>query len=312
VTRTRVSAAIALILIGAAAASAQEADPGAPPSLVPDAPIVCDSCVAWNTPQEPFRIFGNTYYVGTAQLSAILIASEDGLILLDGALPQSAPLIAANIEALGFRLADLRLIVNSHAHYDHAGGLGALARASGAEVAASAAGAAALERGQPTDDDPQAAFENDSFPPVGSVRAVADGETLEVGGVAVTAHLTPGHTPGSTSWTWDSCEAERCLHMVYADSLTAVSAPGFRFTGDAGHESRVEQFRASIAKVSSLPCDVLMTPHPGASGMDAKIAARLADPASNPFIDEGACAAYAAAASAGLERRIAQEGAGGG
>src|SRR5262245_43364058 len=104
--------------------------------LVPDSPIECPQCITWNVPLQPFRVFGNTYYVGTAELSAILITGDDGLVLLDAALPQSAPLIDANIRALGFDTANVRLILNSHTHFDHAGGIAALQRATRATVAA--------------------------------------------------------------------------------------------------------------------------------------------------------------------------------
>ena len=123
--------------------------------LKADRPKECEWCASWNAPHEPFRVFGNTYYVGVAGLSAVLITSDKGLILLDGDLPQSAPLIDANIRKLGFRTEDIRLIVSSHAHYDHAGGIAALQRVSGAAVAASASGARAIERGEPPADDPQ-------------------------------------------------------------------------------------------------------------------------------------------------------------
>ena len=123
-------------------------------ALQPDPPVSCDACDEWNAPQQPFRVFGNTYYVGVAGLSAVLITSDTGHILLDGALPQSAPLIDANIRSLGFRTRDIRLIVNSHAHYDHAGGIAALKRLSGATVAASAPGARALQQGEPVPEDP--------------------------------------------------------------------------------------------------------------------------------------------------------------
>src|SRR4051794_10167716 len=176
---------------------------GRTPPLNADPAKKCESCAAWNAVQEPFRVFGNTYYVGVAGLSSVLVASDKGLILLDGALPQSAPLIDASIRKLGFRTEDVRLIVNSHAHYDHAGGIAALQRASGAIVAASASGARAIESGQTPADDPQHAFGNEAnrFPAVKRVKVVADGETLRVGDLAVTAHLTPGHTSGSTTWT---------------------------------------------------------------------------------------------------------------
>jgi metallo-beta-lactamase class B len=270
--------------------SFSRSSPQAQSTLRPDPPTVCDSCEAWNARKEPSRVFGNTYSVGTAGLGAILITSPGGHILLDGGLPQSAALIDENIRKVGFRTEDVRLIVNSHAHYDHAGGIAALQRASGAAVAASAAGARALERGEPTADDPQFAFgpAMNRFPGLKNVRVVQDGEVLRVGDLAVTAHLTPGHTPGSTTWTWRACEGAMCKNIVYADSLNAVSAPAFRFTGDATHPSRIEEFRRSIAKIRALPCDVLLTVHP-------------------TFAVGKTCQAYADDAHRRLEQRIAQE-----
>jgi metallo-beta-lactamase class B len=278
-------------------------------ALKADAPKKCEFCDAWNTPQEPFRVFGNTYYVGVAGLSSVLIASNKGLILLDGGLPQSAPLIDANIRKLGFRTEDIRLIVNSHAHYDHCGGIASLQRASGAVVAASASGARAIESGEPPADDPQYAFGRDAngFPAVRRVKVVADGETLRVGTLGVTAHLTPGHTPGSTSWSWRSCEGSRCLEIVYGDSLNPISAPGFRFTGDAAHPSIEATFRGSIAKVGALPCDILLAVHPSFAGMEDKLRRRREQPGSEPFVDPMACRLYAADAAKRLDERIADE-----
>lgn len=277
-------------------------------ALKADPPKKCDQCEEWNAAQEPFRVFGNTYYVGVAGLSSVLFASDKGLILLDGGLSQSAPLIDASIRKLGFRTEDLRLIVNSHAHFDHAGGIAALQRASGAQVAASPSGADALEKGQPPADDPQHGFgPGGHFPAVKKVRVVADGETLHVGDLAITAHLTPGHTPGSTTWTWRSCEGPRCLDLVYADSLNPVMAPGFRFTGDAAHPSIEASFRRSIATVAGLPCDIMLAVHPGNSGMDEKLKRRKEQPGSEPFVDPGACRAYAADAGKRLDQRVADE-----
>jgi metallo-beta-lactamase class B len=279
--------------------------------IAEDPPSRCSSCTDWNRPREPFRIFGNTYYVGVANLSAILISGEGGHILLDGGLTQSAGQIAASIAKLGFRLEDVELILSSHAHFDHAGGIAALRRATGARVAASAAGAEALRKGGPTEDDPQfvaGGNEVDSFPPVPEVRAVANGETLRVGELAITAHLTPGHTPGSTAWTWRSCEGSRCVDLVYADSLSAVSAPGFRFT--AGGPVGVEVFTRSFGTVERLPCDVLLTPHSWDFDMDGKLKRRTEKPDVNPFIQPGECQAYAARARKNLQRRVEEEKAG--
>jgi metallo-beta-lactamase class B len=279
----------------------------------PDPPIRCDSCADWNQPREPFRIFGNTYYVGVAGLSSVLIATNAGLILVDGALPQSVPLIDAGIRKLGFRTADIRLIVNGHTHYDHAGGLNALQRFSGARVATGRAGVRALQQGKPTPDDPQAGFSDNGFPPVANVQGVSDGEVLSVGDVAITAHATPGHTPGGTTWSWRSCEGDRCLDVVYADSISPVAAPGYRFTGDGTHPSIVDTFRASIEKVSRLPCDIMIGAHPFVGGLDEKIAKleKLKQGtergAPNPFVEPGACRTLAAGAMKVLDARIAEE-----
>ena len=273
----------------------------------PDAPIKCESCDEWNLPVDGFKVFGNTYYVGTAGLSALLITSSEGHILLDGGLTQSAPLIAANIEKLGFKLTDIKLILNSHAHYDHAAGIAALQRASGATVVSSASGADGFARGDAVPDDPQAGFGNNGFPAVKNVRVVKDKDVVRVGSLAVTMHNTAGHTPGSTTWTWQSCVDGKCLNMVYADSISAVAAPGFRFTGDAKTPSRVEQFRKSIATVGELPCDIMITTHPMATDLAGKLKKRAGKPAVDPFIDPQACRVLAANAMKALDARVAEE-----
>jgi metallo-beta-lactamase class B len=267
----------------------------------------------WNTPHKPFRIFGDTYYVGTAGLASILITSDAGHILIDGALPQSAPLIEANIRALGFQLRDVRLILNSHEHFDHAGGLATLQGLTGARIAASPAAAQALGQGHPTPSDPQ--YESGlkaRYPAAKSVETIADSTTLRIGPLAVTAHFTPGHTPGATTWSWRSCEGARCVDMVYADSLTPVSDDGFRFTGDAKRPSMVDTFRRSIARVEQLPCNVLLAPHPEFVDLAGKLARFEKRPEVNPFVEENPCRAHAAAVRKRLEQRIATEGKAGG
>jgi metallo-beta-lactamase class B len=276
-------------------------------------PKSCEGCDYWSQPGEPFHVFGHTWYVGPANLSSVLIHSPEGAILIDGGLPQSAPQIIANIRKLGFRVEDIRILVNSHAHYDHAGGLAELQSASGARVYASEASRRAFERGLAMADDPQFAFgdEHNSFPVIRPVRTVKDGETLRVGSLAITAHYTPGHTPGGTTWTWRDCEGEgaakKCLDVVYADSLNSVSAPGFKFSGDATHASRVPQFEHSMDMVAALPCDLLLAPHPELVDVKGKLARRAADASVNPFIDPGACRAYAEAARERLRKRVAEE-----
>lgn len=275
------------------------------PSFKPDPPMACDSCAEWNRPLAPFRVFGNTFFVGTAGLTAVLVTSDAGHVLLDGGLPQTAPLIDAGVRTLGFRTEDVRLILNSHEHYDHAAGIAALQRASGATVAASPEGARALDLGASLPHDPQPSAAR--FPPVKNVRVIRDGEVLRVGPLAITAHFTPGHTPGATTWSWRSCEGTRCLDVVYADSLSPVADEGFRFSGDGTRPSIVETFRASLARVAALRCDVLLVPHPFSNGVEEKLARRQKDATVNPFVEPGACQAYAALQGKRLDERVARE-----
>jgi metallo-beta-lactamase class B len=272
-----------------------------------DESINCGKCVEWNQPQQPFNLYGNTWYVGTSELSSVLITGPHGHILLDGDLPQSAKLIENNIRALGFRVEDIKLIVNSHAHYDHAGGIAALQRASGAKVAASASSAQTLKDGMIGNDDPQYSSSWRKMPKLHAVpiKIVTDGETVKIGELAVTAHMTPGHTPGSTTWTWQSCDGGRCLDIVYADSLNAASNDVFYYSGDATHPDISAQFRASIAKVAALKCDVIVSVHPDFTDTMDKLAKKTAT--NNPFIYPNGCREYAADGDAALTKRLERE-----
>ncbi|HEX7283379.1 MAG TPA: subclass B3 metallo-beta-lactamase [Vicinamibacterales bacterium] len=270
-----------------------------------DPPHQCEDCPTWNKPRAPFRVYGNTYYVGTDGLSALLITGDAGHVLLDAGLPQSAAVIDTNIRTLGFKTEDVKLILISHGHFDHAGGANALQRHTGATVAASASTADALRRGENTPDDPQYAFGKafNGFPAVKNVKVVGDQEVLTVGKTAITVHLIPGHSPGSTAYTWQSCENGKCLNMVYADSLTSPSAPGFKYG------SRLDSFQKSIEKVAALPCDIVLSPHPQFTQVDQKLKRRaeMKGSGADPFIDPGGCKAYAAGGMKQLEARRAEE-----
>jgi metallo-beta-lactamase class B len=295
------SAAAYLAPIGAA--HAQRADSAA----VGYSPAACPSCAEWNAPTAPVHLFGNVWYVGTRGLSAILLTSDSGHILLDAGLPESAAPIMANVRALGFRVEDIRVIVNSHAHYDHAGGIAAIQRASHARVAATASSAMVFRNGMAGVDDPQHDVAL-PFPAVAGteIRVLADGDTVRVGPVAIAAHLTPGHTPGGTSWSWRSCEGATCLDFVYADSQTPISADGFLFTRNTTYPTVLADFARGFAVLEQLQCDVLLTPHPGASQLWERLEKRdHGQPGA--LRDPQACRRYAANARTQLARRVAAE-----
>jgi metallo-beta-lactamase class B len=266
----------------------------------------CAQCAEWNQPQTPFRIFGNSYYVGTHGLSSVLITSEAGHVLIDGDLPESAKQIAVNIRSLGFRIKDVKIILNSHVHFDHAGGIAELQRLSGARVVASPWSAAVMRSGGVGRDDPQYGVLI-PIQPVENVHNLLDGETFHVGEIAITAHLTPGHTPGGTSWTWKSCEPNLCHDMVYADSLTPVSADGFKFTTSREYPHALDDFEQSFAFLEATPCEILITTHPEMSQLWDRLDMREHGATPDPMIDSGACRKLAEHGRELLRKRIAEE-----
>jgi metallo-beta-lactamase class B len=263
----------------------------------------------WTQPQKPVRLFANTYYVGTRGLSAMLITSPTGAVLIDGAMQESASDIANNIKSLGVKLEDVKLIVNSHAHNDHAGGIAELQRLTGATVAALPWSAEALRSGKKHQGDPQ--FDTKVPPPerVANVKTIKDGEELRAGSVIITAHKTGGHTPGGTSWTWRSCEdgaGGRCADFVYADSMSAVSADAFKFTDNKTYPQAVDDFKKGIAFLRGVSCDILVTPHPEATDLWGRLDKREAG-ARDALIDRSQCGRYADRIDAQLEKRLATE-----
>ncbi len=222
----------------------------------------------WSEPTPPFRIVGSIYYVGTAGLAAYLIASPRGLILLDGTLEGNVPQIEANIVSLGFRLRDIRILLNSHAHFDHAAGLARLKRDTGAAMLASAGDRGALESGIPPS---VVDYGVVRFPPVKVDRVLVDGEPVRVGDIAMTPIITPGHTPGCTTWTMTAVERGRPLRVVFPCSLTVA---GNALIGNMGYPGIVIDFRRSFVRVGALKADVVLTAHPDIADVLARHARR--------------------------------------
>lgn len=214
----------------------------------------------WRQPVEPFALADNSWYIGTAGLSAVLIKTTDGAVLIDGGLPQAADLLLQRMAELDIQPGDLKWILHSHAHIDHSGPLAAVKRATGARLVSNAESALLLARGGSDDIHFGEAL---NFAPVSVDRVVLDGEVVALGTARFTAHFTPGHTPGSMSWTWHDRRDGKPVQIAYVDSL---STPGYKLTDNARYPRIVEDFRRSFATVRKLPCDLLITPHPEVSG----------------------------------------------
>jgi len=252
-------------------ATSSPASSGATPAAgsTPAAPSAT-SPSDWNQPFEPFRLIGNIYYVGARGVSSFFINTRAGAILLDGGLEGTAPYIERNLAKLGFRVQDVKVLLNSHAHFDHAGGLAALQKASGARLVASQGDAAVLRAGAPQQ------------PAVRVDRVIADGDTVELGGSVLTAHVTAGHTPGCTTWTMTVVEAGRSHPVVFHCSTSVVD----RLLNNPRYPSIVADYERSFAVLRALPCDVLLAPHGDFFQLAAK-REKLTAGGPNPFIDPG-------------------------
>jgi metallo-beta-lactamase class B len=264
----RLFAPLAGIILGAAMLAP------APAAMAQDAA----QRVEWNAPFAPFRIIGNVHYVGTRGLASYLITGPQGHVLIDGGLPESAPLIAANIKKLGFRLKDVRYILINHAHFDHSGGLAELKRLTGAQLVASIGDKADLESGKVA-----GRPELPDAPPVIVDRVITDGYVLRLGPIALTAHLTPGHTRGATSWTMRTGQRSGGRTVLFASSLTVA---GQKLFGDPHYPRADADFRATFAKLRTMKADVFLSFHDQQFDMQKKRARQQAGVA-NAFVDPG-------------------------
>ena len=237
-----------------------------------------------NRPVKPFNIIGDVYYVGAADTTSYLISTPAGLILLDGGFAETAPQIEHNIVALGFKLADVKILLNGHAHPDHAGGLAALKRATGAQFDAMDAEVTPLEHnGQGT------FYRGDRklFESIHVDRVLHDGDTVTLGGVTLTAHLTPGHTPGCTTWTMKMGEGGKTYDVAFICQLTLRTEQSL--THDPDYPNIAADYRHTFAVLGSMPCEVFLGEHGYMFDLSGKRARLAAHPATNPFIDPAGC-----------------------
>lgn len=255
---------------------------------------------AWTQPTPPFRVVGPIWYVGTEGLSAYLIKTRSGAILLDGTLAENVPAIKRNIEATGTRMRDVKLLLNSHAHFDHAAGLAGLKAASGAKLVAGAADKAALDSGLPPG---EVSYGVIRFPAVRVDRPVRDGERVSLGGVTLVAHATPGHTPGNTSWSMQIRDGGRTLQVLFPGSLNVA---GNRLVGNRRYPGIVADFRRSLARMATLKADVVLPGHPEAADVIGR-GRRAAAGEKDAFLAPGLLGESTAKAKAAFEAELVKQ-----
>jgi len=268
-------------------------------------PLVAQVPPTWLTPFPAFRIAGNLYYVGSRDLASYLIVTPQGDILINSSLEQSVPLIRKSVESLGFRFKDIKILLISHAHYDHCAGSAAILRLTGARYEVMDADVPVVESGGHNDFH----YANDKsmwFPPAHVDRILHDGDQVRLGGAVLTAHLTAGHTKGTTTWTLDEKEGGRTLHVVIVGSPNVN--PGYRLVDNAAYPQIATDFRHQFRVLKGLKCDVFLGAHGEYFGLIEKYA-RWKVGNRDAFMDPAGYRAYIAereqAFEAELRRQVA-------
>ncbi len=257
---------------------------------------------SWNQPVEPFRVMDNIYYVGANEIAAFLITSSEGHILIDGGFPETAAIIHANVAKLGFQIEEVEILLNSHAHFDHAGGLAELKRLSGAQLFISNGDADLIENGGKGD---FLLGDTGLFPPVSVDRRLVDGDVVSLGGVTLTAHLTAGHTRGCTTWTMTVEEDDQTYEAVFVCSATVL--PNVRLVDQPSYPGIAEDFARTFEVLRALPCDVFLASHGSFFGLRDKIRTLGENPAVNPFIDPARYRAYVERGERRFHERLNEE-----
>ncbi len=253
----------------------------------------------WAQPAQPYKIIDNTYSVGSAGLTALLIVTPKGAVLLDVGLPQNAALVEANIVKLGFKLSDVKILLTSHGHFDHSGGLARLKADTGATMIAAEAERYALEKGVYPGSEKVTTM---NFPGVKVDRAVKDGGVVELGGLKLTAHLTPGHTQGCTTWTWPVKDKDGSAHTAIYFCSASVAANSLV---PEQYRGIVADYRHTFATARAIPGDVFLAPHAEFYDANAK-QARLGKTGPNPFIDRAGYLKVIDAQQKGFEESLAK------
>lgn len=292
ITLILLSTIITLGLSSCTANTAQESQLASPQTWAEN----CDKWDNWDKPAPPMRIHGQTYYIGTCGIAAILISNEHGLALIDTGTNTGADVILGNIRRLGFDPKQVDLIFNSHEHFDHVGGMAKLQQATGARIVSSRIGVEVMLSGKVHADDPQFGMHDPMQPIEKKISYPLSQAPILMRKFAMPIS-TPGHSPGALSWHWESCEGADCQTIVYADSLSPVSSDEYRFSDNPQY---VENYRAGIKRIADADCDILITPHPSSSQMVKRAA-------TGTFKGGTSCKQYAASITKRLDERLQKE-----
>ena len=262
--------------------------------------VIAKYTIAWNTPTEPFTIIGNIHYVGTNGLASYLITTPEGHVLIDTGLAEANPQIKGNIAKLGFKVADVKHLLNTHAHFDHTAGLAELKRETGAQLVAGERDKPLLESGYYPGQESAVELK---FQPVKVDRTVKGGDTVSLGGVTLTAHATPGHSPGCTSWTLNVKDGDSTRSaIIFCSGTVALN----RLVTNPTHPGIVDDYRKTFAWARGFKTDVFLAPHPEMYGMHEK-RQRIAAGAPNPFVDAAAFGTYIAGLEKAFEAALAKQ-----
>jgi metallo-beta-lactamase class B len=272
---------ISIVTAGAAIAQAPAQPNATPAAGTQNAPN------SMKAPYPPFHIIGNIYYIGSAGLACYLIKTSEGEILLDSGYPDMASQIEGNVQQLGFKLSDVKILINSHAHIDHGGGMGQLKTDTGAKLVAMAEDAPYFENGGHND----VLFGDRSpFPAVHVDRVIHDGDQVKLGDTELTAHLMPGHTPGNTTWTMVVQDGGKSYDTVFFGIVTPF--PNTVLTSTPVYPNVGADWAKTMALLPTLKCEVFLASNGSFYDMVKKHDAMLQNPEPNPFIDPAGCKAF--------------------
>jgi metallo-beta-lactamase class B len=266
-------------------------------------PLVAQDNSARMTPFHAFQIAGNLYYVGSKDLGSYLISTPRGLILINSSYEASVPLIKKSVESLGFHFSDIKILLISHAHDDHCAGSEQIIRLTGAKYYVMAGDVSVVESGGRTDFQ-YGAQKSHHYPPAHVDRILHDGSTVSLGGTVLTAHLTAGHTKGTTTWTLDETEDGHVLHIVIVGSPNVN--PGYKLVGNKAYPQIAADYKRGFAVLTQLPCDVFLGAHGSYFDLIEKYSRWKAGD-KNAFIDPVGYKAYIADREQAFEKELARQ-----